>query len=244
MEPHGLRSETPSPEDGRSEHQAPVRRRRGRPAASGDAIAAEAILEAALQAFATHGYEAVSLRTLSIELGCSHSLVGQRFGTKAALWRAAADYGFGRITGDLATVFDPTIEDSVEQLHRWIKRFLELSADHPELLGLVNMEGRADSPRLTYLYNNYIAPAMAPVDGLLRHLAGQGRIRPVPLRTFYFLVVHGGAASHSLLALARHFDPRAPLSAHEVRDNASLVADVVIAGLRQPAPPAEPAPRA
>jgi hypothetical protein len=93
---------------------------------------------------------------------------------------------------------------------------------------------REDSPRLGYLYDTYIATAMSRVGLLLRHLAETGRIRPIPLRTFYFLVIHGGAASHTLIGLAQRFDPTSPLAPGEVEENAALVADLIIAGLRLP----------
>ncbi|HEY6575085.1 MAG TPA: helix-turn-helix domain-containing protein, partial [Mycobacterium sp.] len=47
------------------------------------------ILEAALVAFATYGYDGVSLRTLNRDLGVSHNLIYQRFGGKDDLWRAS-----------------------------------------------------------------------------------------------------------------------------------------------------------
>jgi TetR/AcrR family transcriptional regulator len=217
-----------------SEIARPQRRPPGRPPAGGDGIAAETILSAALHAFATYGYEAVSLRTLSAQLGASHSVIGQRYGSKAALWHAAADYGFGRITGLLTAAFDPTIEEPLEQLRLWMQHFLEFSGDHGDLLSLVNIEGRTESPRLTYLFETYIAPAMAPTAALLEHLATEKRIRPISLRAFYFLVAHGGAASHSLLALAKQFDFRSPLDSEEVRDNARFISDLIIQGLRIP----------
>ncbi len=49
------------------------------------------ILGAALRAFATHGYEGVSVRTLNRELGVSHSLINGRFGSKEDLWYATVD---------------------------------------------------------------------------------------------------------------------------------------------------------
>ena len=49
----------------------------------------------ALRAFATHGYDGVSVNALSRELGVSHNLLHQRFGSKLALWHAAVDWGFG-----------------------------------------------------------------------------------------------------------------------------------------------------
>jgi AcrR family transcriptional regulator len=208
------------------------RRRPGRPPAGGDAVPAEAILDAALRAFATHGYEGVSVRTLNRELGVSHSLIAQRFGSKDDLWHAAVDHGFGRISRHMADVFDPTVTDPLEQLSLWIRRFLRFSADHPELLGLMNIEGRQDTERLAYIYDTYIDSAMGRVGRLLEHLADAGRIRHVPLRTFHFLLAHGGAAPYTLVALAEHFDPSSPLAPEAVDAHARLVADVLIAGLQ------------
>ncbi|MBO0882631.1 MAG: hypothetical protein J2P17_20320, partial [Mycobacterium sp.] len=107
-----------------------------------------------------------------------------------------------------------------------------LSADHPELVGLMNIEGRQDTAHLDYLYDTYVQPSMARVAPLLEDLAAAARIRRVPLRTFHFLVVHGGAAAHTLIGLARHFDPTSPLEPREVTRHAALVADLLIGGLR------------
>lgn len=212
----------------------------GRPAATGAAVSAKTILDAALRAFATHGYDGVSVRMLNRDIGVSHSLINQRFGSKDDLWHAAVDHGFGQITRDLAQVFDPTLTDPLEQLRLWIRRFLQLSARHPELVGLMNIEGRQNTARLDYLYANYVEPSMRPIAGLLEHLADAGRIRRVPLRTFHLLVVHGGAASHTLIALAEHFDPTSPLDPHEVDSHAELVADLLVDGLRLEPSQADP----
>ena len=51
---------------------------RGRPRIRQD----DEILDAALRAFASQGYDAMSLRSLNAELGLSHGTISQRFGTK------------------------------------------------------------------------------------------------------------------------------------------------------------------
>jgi TetR/AcrR family transcriptional regulator len=214
---------TPSPQQ---------RRRPGRPPAGAGAVPADAILDAALRAFATYGYDGVSVRTLNRELGVSHSLIAQRFGSKSDLWHAAVDHGFGRISRHMADVFDPTVTDPMEQLRLWIHRFLRFSAEHPELLGLMNIEGREDTERLAYIYEHYVDPSMGRVERLLEHLADAGRIRRIPMRTFHFLLTHGGAAPYTLTALAEHFDPSSPLEPESVDAHARLVADVLIAGLQ------------
>jgi AcrR family transcriptional regulator len=209
------------------------RRPPGRPPASGDPVPADRILDAALRAFATHGYEGVSVRELNKELGVSHSAIYQRFGSKDGLWHAAVDHGFGQITRHMADVFDPTLTDPLEQLRLWIARLMRFSAERPEILGLMNIEGRQDTERLAYIYDTYIDPAMGRVKALLSHLAETGRIRPdVPLRTFHFLVSHGAAAPYTLPALAQHFDPVSPLEPAEIEAHATLVADLIITALR------------
>ena len=56
---------------------APSARRPGRPRAEDAPVAVEAMLAAALRAFATHGYDGVSVNALSRQLGVSHNLLHQ-----------------------------------------------------------------------------------------------------------------------------------------------------------------------
>jgi AcrR family transcriptional regulator len=208
----------------------PQRRRKGRPRTEDAPASLDVILSAALRAFATHGYDRVSLHTLNRELGASHNLLHGRFGSKEALWHATVDWAFQPLSLRLATAFDPTLTDPLEQLRMMIRTFLLHSAEHPELVGLMNIEGRQDTERLTYVFNNYIGPALEPVARLLDDLAAEGRITPVPLRTFFFLA-HGAAAPFTLAALARHFDPSDPLEPAVVEAYADLATDLIIRSL-------------
>jgi hypothetical protein len=54
-----------------------------------------------------------------------------------------------------------------------IRTFLLHSAEHPELVGLMNIEGRQDTERLTNVFNTYIEPALEPVARLLDYLAAE-----------------------------------------------------------------------
>src|ERR1700746_1410399 len=126
-------------------------RPRGRPK-SADSVPIEEILDRALTMFATVGYDGMSLRTLDRELGVSHNLIYQRFGTKEQLWRAAVDFGFGRLMRHLHGLYGPTVSDPLEQLRRAVPRFVVYSAEPPELVALMNIEARQDTDRLTYVY--------------------------------------------------------------------------------------------
>ena len=204
-----------------------ARRPPGRPPAEKSPASRDEILAAALRAFATHGYEGVSVRMLNRELGVSHSLINGRFGSKEGLWYATVDWAIQPLAVKLASAFDPTVTDPLEQLRIAIRTFLMYSAEHPELLGLMNIEARQDTERLAYIYETYIEPALAPIGRLLHHLADEGRTRPISLRTVHFLIAHGGAAPFTLAPLARHFDPRDPLDPDAVAEHAELVANLL-----------------
>jgi AcrR family transcriptional regulator len=207
------------------------RRPRGRPRTEESPASLEEIFEVALRAFATLGYDGVVLRTLNRDLGGSHNLLNGRFGSKEALWYATVDWAFQPLVMRLATAFDPTLTDPLDQLRITMRTFLLHSAEHPELLGLMNIEGRQDTERLSYVYNNYIGPALEPVHRLLKHLADCGRTRPISLGTFTFLLAHGAAAPFTLVPLARHFDDADPLAPAEIEAHADLAADLLIRAL-------------
>ncbi len=207
-------------------------KRTGRPKAQDAPVTVEQILDAAFRAFATYGYDGVAVRTLNRELGVSHNLIHQRFGSKLGLWYAAVDRAFGRQVAELATAFDPTLADPLDQLNYAIRRFVRYNADRPELLGMMNIEGRLESERLAYIYDKYIEPSLAPLGRLLEYLQAEGRIRPISLRALFFLVAHGAAAPFTLAPLARHFDDADPLDPAAIAEQAALTADVITGGLR------------
>jgi TetR/AcrR family transcriptional regulator len=207
-------------------------KRTGRPKAQDAPATLEQILDAAFRAFATYGYDGVVVRTLNRDLGVSHNLIHQRFGSKQGLWYAAVDRAFSEQVTQLSTGFDPTLTDPLDQLNHAIRRFVHYSAERPELLGLMNIEARVDSERLDYIYDNYIAPALAPLGRLLDHLRENGHIRPISLRALFFLIAHGAAAPFTLAPLARHFDSTDPLDPDQIAEQAALTADVITSGLR------------
>jgi TetR/AcrR family transcriptional regulator len=161
----------------------------------------------------------------------AHHLLNGRFGSKAALWYATVDWAFQPLVMRLATAFDPTLTDPLDQLRITMRTFLLYSAERPELNGLMNIEGRQDTERLAYLYDTYIGPSLAPVERLLKFLADSGRIRPVSLRTLHFMLAHGAAAPFTLDALARQFDDVDPLDPAEVEAHVDLAVDLLIRAL-------------
>jgi|ERR1700756_516549 AcrR family transcriptional regulator len=200
------------------------RRPKGRPRSEEVRASLDDIFAAALTAFATQSYDRVSLRTLNRQLGGSHNMLSGRFGSKEALWYATVDWAFAPMARRLATAFDPTLSDPLEQLRITIRTFLLHAAEHPELVGVMNIEGAQNTPRLEYIYNTYIAPTLEPVGRVLDHLAAQGRTRPLSVRMFHFMLAHGAAAPFTLAPLSRLLDAANPLDLTTVEAHAELAA--------------------
>jgi TetR/AcrR family transcriptional regulator len=59
-------------------------------------------------------------------------------------------------------------------------------------------------------------------------------IRPIPLRTFHFLLAHGATAPHALVPLAMKFDPTSPCTLAAIEAHADLVSTILVEGLRLP----------
>jgi AcrR family transcriptional regulator len=206
-------------------------RPRGRPAASDPAAATdEAILDAALEAFAEDGFNGMSVRDISRRLGVSHNLVPQRFGSKEKLWHAAVDHGFAALAR--ATQVDVVPGDPFRTMRRLIVAFVEAFAARPALLRIVNQEATREGPRLQHLYERYIGPSSAAVETALAELTKCGLARPIPAASFYFLLTHGVAGPVALEPLAGRLghtvathDPEA------LRAYAEAVADLLIEGI-------------
>jgi TetR/AcrR family transcriptional regulator len=188
------------------------------------------VLAAALNAFATHGYAGVSVRTISRELGVSHNLLHQRFGSKWAIWRAAVDWGFGGLVRELE-VADRDHVDDLQRLRSFIRTFVKVSAHRPELLRIVDGESAQASERLDYLCAAYILPMAARFRPLMDHLIAEARIRPIPPETIYYMITSGGAALYASDAMTTRLFGQLPRTQSDIDRHADAAADLLIGGL-------------
>jgi TetR/AcrR family transcriptional regulator len=214
-------------------------RRRGRPArGTAHVVEYDRILDAALDAFAEHGYAGTSVRDLCRRLGVSHNLVHQRYRSKEALWYAAVDRGFAALAFELGDALSTAGDDDLARLRAVLVRFLEVSAGRPSLLKVMNQESAAPGPRLDHLFERHIAPASWLVTGVLRRLHRQGRVRDIAPATFHFLTTHGAGGVLGLTALtdrfSRAFGSTIDRSPRGVRAYAEGVVDLLLSGMLTP----------
>jgi len=208
-------------------------RRRGRPALGQSPVSEDEVLENAFDAFATYGYAGVSFRTLARDLGVSHTLLHQKYGSKRALWFAAVDHGFGPFVSALTAEHD-TGADAIERLRSFLKAFALYSAAHPNLQRLINAEASTPSERLDYICDRFIVPVHNHFMPTYRELVADGTLRPVSLGTLFFLITSGSAAMFSNDALTTRLFGAKALRASNHAGHAQDVADLIVDGLRAP----------
>jgi TetR/AcrR family transcriptional regulator len=204
-------------------------RRPGRPGADSPAVPEEqSILTRGLEAFAELGYDHASARELARRLGVSHNFINDRYGSKAAFWRAVVDHALG---AQLAGVLDvePSVDDA-EWLRRVITGFYRSAADAPLMGRVFDNEFTQDGERLDYLYENYIAPTLQTMAPAIDRLVASGRMAPIPMDVLFFAIVPPISGMVEI-PLARRLGRPEAASPEQLTATAESLAALVVNGL-------------
>ena len=149
------------------------------------------VLDAALDAFAEEGFAGTSVRSLARSIGVHHNHIPQRFGSKEQLWYAAVDHGFRVIRRDLITLTHVPFSDDLARLRAGIVRYVEINAERPAMLRIINQEAVLGGERLEYLFTSFIEPVQDFGGGLLRRLEAEGKVRTDSAGLLYFFMTNG-----------------------------------------------------
>jgi TetR/AcrR family transcriptional regulator len=190
-------------------------------------VSEDELLDVALTAFADNGYDGTSVREVCRSLGVSHNLVHERYGSKEQLWYAAIEQGFRELAGELAAAAQDCEGDQLDRLRAILVRYVEVTAERPALIRIINHEGARPGGRLDFVYDRYIRPAHEVADVVLHGLAAEGRAHHVSPATLHFLVGHGAGGMVSLPGLAGCF----PGDHGTITDQARQAVDLVLRGI-------------
>ncbi|MFC9651998.1 MULTISPECIES: TetR/AcrR family transcriptional regulator [unclassified Streptomyces] len=186
------------------------------------------ILLRGLETFAELGYDRTSARELARRLGVSHNFINDRYGSKAAFWRAVVDFALGSQMSRLGQAAPDA--DDAERLRRLITDFYRTSVDTPCLGQLCVDEFSRDTERLDYLYERYVAPTLALITPSVEALIASGRMAPVPIDMLFFALV-SPASGLVQLPLAQRLGRPESMSLQERIATAERLASLVVDGL-------------
>ncbi|MFE6620006.1 TetR/AcrR family transcriptional regulator [Streptomyces sp. NPDC008086] len=188
----------------------------------------ESILQRGLEAFAELGYDRASARELARRLGVSHNFINDRYGSKAAFWRAVMDHAMGPQLERLPQADSGT--DDAERLCQIITGFYRAAADTPLIGRVLVDESSRDTERLDYLYERYLAPTLQLMTPSIERLVASGDMAPIPMDVLFFAVVPPVAGMVDG-PLARRLGRPEPVSSQQLTDTAQALATLVVNGL-------------
>jgi TetR/AcrR family transcriptional regulator len=164
-------------------HTAPPARRRGRPVKAESTDAAAAIRQAALRAFAQHGFHGVSVVEIAQAAGVAKPLVHYHFASKELLWQAAVAEAFEALRAQLQQ-FEHFLGGG-SPLHAMRSAAIALvrfAAQHAELVRIVVDETGKGGERAQWLHSEYLLPGyqlgQRIVQGLSLHVPPGHRLPP------------------------------------------------------------------
>jgi AcrR family transcriptional regulator len=136
----------------------------------------ERILQAALEEFASHGFQGASTRSIATAAGVQHPLVTHHFESKEGLWKTVLttiQQNFSEYYGRY--LHGEKSDDDVEQLRRLQEAYIRFSAAFPHYSWLMAHEGRRGGPMLDWLVEERAKTYFSHLTRLIASAQAQGR---------------------------------------------------------------------
>ncbi len=164
-----------------------ARKRRGRPPKTEQPKSA-AILQAALAAFASHGFEGTNLRQIASEAGIDVALISHQFGSKLELWKAVVDDLAEPLVHGIRSIVehDSGAVSDGEVLQRAMERMIDLVCDTPQLAMFVVKEVAQQGERFEYVYERLVKPTHDLLLSPIRAARASGAIKNIDPNFFFF----------------------------------------------------------
>jgi len=190
------------------------------------------LLEAALEAFAAHGYDAMSVRDLARQVGVSHNLVHHHYGSKWALWQASLGHALAAPGRELLALVEAQgrARDWEVAHHAGIAGAVLLFARNPAVARIMADESARGGPRLDFLFERYIAPFARLLERLVDGAPARVKRRLDPRAAMLFLFA-GMTAPFALGGLAAKLDGTPATTEEDLERFAATVAELLAHGL-------------
>ena len=184
------------------------------------------LLDAALLAFSAQGYSGTSTRNIETQAGTKRGLINYHFGSKRALWKAAAEHLMSITERDLSATLARMNEVGEDQQLRFlIRSYVQFCAKHPELNRLMIQEGMARDWRLTWLLKRAVRPWYEQVCRVFKRAAELGVAPKMDAHHFYYVLTGAATLIFSNAAEATALSGENPLEPKAVDAYADAVTD-------------------
>ena len=159
----------------------------------------ERLLKSAIDAFAKHGFDAVTTSLIAENAGMAQSMVHYHFKSKEQIWKAAIE----QLMRDLSERF-PLAKDELKDLDPasrlkvLVRRFLKMSARDISLSRIMIHEGTAPGPRLNWIAEKFLKPGFEPLDETVEEGVDAGLLKNLPVYTVTHTIISAAAMTYCL----------------------------------------------
>jgi len=198
-----------------------------RPASTG-----ERLVDAALEAFSTTGFDGTSARQIERLAGVERGLVGYHFGSKQVLWNRAVDALFDRYTDELESLRTALRDVSRrERASAMLMAYARFNAQNPEFFRILVIEGHVKSERSERLAR-HLRRAMA----VFSDITEMSDAIPIETAIRWFQVI--GAAG-ALFSLSVHAEQTFGTTLHDPEFIDRFAASLAVIAMEETAHPTD-----
>jgi TetR/AcrR family transcriptional regulator len=172
-----------------SQAPAPGRTRRNR----GSEIVRGALINAAIDEFAAHGFEGASTRHIAEAADAHQSQIKYHFDTKDDLWKRCVEVLIDELDAAVLDSFDRSSTDARAVFEATIRGLVHFAARRPELNRIMIHEATNASERLNWLVDSRLRNRHASMTAAWSELVADGIVAPIDADVVYHTVI--GAAS-------------------------------------------------
>jgi AcrR family transcriptional regulator len=159
----------------------------------------DAILDAALKAFARGGFEGASLPRIAAMAEVAPTLIHYYFGNKDKLWRETIDHSLGGLKREFNVILNATRALApLDRLRALLQAIIHFAARQPDHFAMIMAEARAGTDRFAWVQAHYTGVLFREVISLLRQARDLGQIRDVALDQVAMMLVGGILARFSV----------------------------------------------
>ena len=194
----------------------------------------ERILSVALQVFAERGFNGATTVEIARRAQVSQPLVHYHFDSKKELWRAAVDYGFS----PLRAVYSGAAEEmrdigTLARLKIMVRRIVRFAAEHQAIVQITIQESVQNSPRLTWLVQNYVGPLQREIEQLLEAGQQEGWAKPLPIPYVIGILMAASAYTSKTSAMSDELCGIEMLTPEAIETHSDVLIEIFFHGLVQ-----------
>lgn len=158
-----------------------ARRRPGRPQKDAGIDTVSAILDSALDEFATFGFEGARISEIARKAGVANPLIHYHFETKERLFHEVVERVFDEMREQLrADARDLRDLAPLDFAKVFLRRYVRFVARRPALARLILVEAYKDDERARWLLKNHVDPMREYVLTGIQRAQELGIFRPIP----------------------------------------------------------------